>query len=147
MEFIRKHPYLCDYDVKKNVKCTFRGVSEAGFKVHARSQHNWKPDQTLMFKYVDVAGIPQRASAAAAAAPPAPAPAPASFDRPRAGGGSAITNHPPPAPMPAVLKQRNCSKCHQPGHQANSKNCPYKQKLELTDDEDGADEAGKSPAE
>jgi hypothetical protein len=139
VEFIRTHPYLCDYDVKKKVKCKFRGVSEAGFKIHARSQHNWKPDQTLMFKYVDVAGIPQPASAAAAAAPPAPAPAPASSDLPRAfavGVGG-------PAPAP---KRRLCSKCQQPGHQANSKKCSMKQKLELSSDEDGAVEDGTGEA-
>ena len=114
----------------------------AGFKVHARSIHSWKTGDEL--KYVDVAAQVQvdlDDTSSAAAAPPAPAPAPASFDLPRAGGGGA------PAPMRAVLKQRNCSKCQKPGHQANSKNCPLNQKLELTDDEDGADEAGKSPPE
>ena len=150
VEFIRTHPYLCNYDVKKNVKCTFRGVSEAGFKVHARSQHNWKPGQFLMFKYVDVSGIPRRASAAAAA------PASASSDLPRApavvgGGGGAITND--PAPAPAAVKRRLCSACLQPGHQANSKKCPKKQTLELSssssddDDDDVADVAGESLAE
>jgi hypothetical protein len=150
VEFIRTHPYLCDYDVKKNVKCTFRGVSEAGFKMHARSKHNWKPGQCLMFKYVDVAGIPQRASAAAAAAPPAPASA--SSDLPRApvvvgGGGGAISNDFAPAPVAAALKRRICSACQQPGHQANSKKCPKKQKLELSSEDDVNVEAGESPAE
>jgi hypothetical protein len=124
VEFIRTHPYLCDYDVKKNVKCTFRGVSEAGFKMHARSQHNWKPGQFLMFKYVDVAGIPRRASAAAAV------PASASSDHALAvvGGGGG----PAPAPVAAAVKRRLCSACLQPGHQANSKKCPKKQNLELS---------------
>ncbi len=142
---------MCDYDVKKNVKCTFRGVSQPGLKVHARSQHNWKPGQTLLFKHVDAAGDIIYVSAAADAVPPAPAPAPASSNLPRApavGGGVAITNDPAPAPMAAAVKQRICRKCLQPGHQANSKKCPRNQKLELTSDENGAAvEAGESLAE
>lgn len=90
-----------------------------------------------MYKYVDVAGIPQPASAAAAAAPPAPA----SSDLPRAfavgGGGHG------PAPAP---KRRLCSKCQQPGHQANSKKCSMNQKLELSSDEDGAVKDGTGEA-
>ena len=88
------------------------------------------------------------ASAAADVVPPAPAPA-ASSNLPRApavGGGGAITNDPAPAPMAAAVKQRICRKCLQPGHQANSKKCPRNQKLELTSDEDGAVQAGESPA-
>jgi hypothetical protein len=89
-----------------------------------------------MCKYVDVAGIPQPASAAAAAAAAAAPPAP---DLPRAfavGGGG-------PAPAP---KRRLCSKCQQPGHQANSKKCSMNQKLELSSDEDGAVKDGTGEA-
>jgi hypothetical protein len=135
LEFIRTHPYLCDYDVKRNVKCTFRGRTEAGFKIHARSQHNWKPGMSLMHKYVDVAGISNRASAVAAAAAAPVAVASASSDLPPApavvgGDGGAVA-------AAKVVKQRICSACHQPGHQANSRKCSKKQKLELSSDDDG----------
>ena len=150
---MRTHPYLCDYNVKKNVKCPFRGVSEAGFKIHARSQHMWTPGQELMFKYVDVAGIPPVASAAAATAAAATAPAaaaaaaaaatvPAAAAHHRApavcgGGGGAISNPPAStAPVAAAPKQRLCAACRQPGHQANSKKCPKKQDLDAHEFDD-----------
>lgn len=150
LEHMRTHPYLCDYNVKKNVKCPFRGVSEAGLKIHARSQHMWKPGQELMFKYVDVAGIPPVASAAAATAAAATAPAAAAAAAPDAaahhrapavgGGGSGAISNPPAstAPVAAAPKQRLCAACRQPGHQANSKKCPKKQDLDSHEFDDVA---------
>jgi hypothetical protein len=95
-----------------------------------------------MYKYVDVAGCnPNRASAVAAAAAAPVAVASASSDLPRAlavvgGDGGANTVHFPVAAAKAV-KQRICSACLQPGHQANSKKCSKNQKLELSSEDDG----------
>jgi hypothetical protein len=85
-----------------------------------------------MYRYTDVTGIPPPAAPAAAAQASADV---ASV----AGGGSAVAEVSPSAAAP---KRRLCAACRQPGHQANSKNCPNKhQKLELeshgeSDDED-----------
>jgi hypothetical protein len=127
IDFIRKHPYLCNFKIKKDTACTFRAISEAGFKVHARSQHNWEPGELLLYKYIDVSGILPRVAAA-------PVVAATSFV---AGGSGAVAQVSPSA---VAHKRRLCAACRQPGHQANSKRCPSKnQKLELESDDESED--------
>jgi hypothetical protein len=135
IDFIRKHPYLCNFKIKKDTACTFRAISEAGFKVHARSQHNWKPGELLLYKYIDVSGILPRVAAAPVVAAPA-----VSFVAALTGSSGAVAQVSPSAAAAVAQKRRLCAACRQPGHQANSKRCPSKQqKLELESDDESDD--------
>jgi hypothetical protein len=141
--FNRTHPFQCGFTIKRSVLCTFRAVNLAGFKVHARSIHSWKPGDEL--KYVDVAAQVDSDNSTSAEADPL------------AAGTNTISALAVPrlavttvaAAGVAQLKAvRRCKACGATGHQKNSKKCPRNlqgnQSLALNSNSSESDDVDKN---
>ena len=129
IKFNREHPIVCDFMIKKNVSCQFRGKTVGGFKVHAAALHLWKQGQELKFINVSRGSsdtsscsesspspVPDQMSAAQPTVHSSPA-------RAAVGGGGAAVQQPAVSDRVAAAPKRRCSKCNEAGHQANSKKC------------------------
>ena len=129
----REHPFVCDFMIRKNVKCNFRGKNVGGLKVHAGAVHMWKHGEELKFTNAS------RVASSSSESPPAPTPPGSHVVTPErlpvahnpvispargaAGGSAAAVQHQDVSKAPST---RRCSRCNAVGHQANSKKCPRK---------------------
>ena len=125
----REHPFVCDFMVRKNVKCTFRGKTIGGLKVHAGSAHMWKQPEEL--KFTNASRV-SSSSSEISPSPPASRVATPALISPvkspavRAVGGGAAGG------VQKAPSTRRCSRCNAFGHQANSKKCTKKPNQSLS---------------